>query len=52
MTNLKLKYSKIFKEKFKGNTITTNIVDTSANPTTDINVTYFNRRYETKKKFN
>ena len=44
MTDLKLKYSKIFKNKFQGSTATSNIASTSANPTTDINVNFFNKK--------
>jgi hypothetical protein len=43
MTDLKKRYSKIFKEKFQGSTVTSNIVDTSANTTTGNNVNYLNR---------
>ena len=43
MTDLKLKYSKIFKQKFAGNTATSNIVSTTASTTTDINPNFFNR---------
>ena len=44
MVDLKKKYSKIFKEKFVGTTVTTNIVDTSAQVNNSNNVNYFNRK--------
>ena len=44
MGDLKLKYSKIFTEKFQGGTVTSNIVDTSAETHNSKNVNFFNRK--------
>lgn len=42
--DLKKKYSKIFKDKFQGTTVTNNITDTSAESNNSNNVTFFNRK--------
>lgn len=43
MTDLKKKFKTMFDKKFSGNTVTSNIVDTSASTTTSPNVNFFNR---------
>ena len=44
MVDLKKKYSKIFKDKFQGATVTSNITDTSAESNNSNTVNYFNRK--------
>lgn len=44
MVDLKKKYSKIYKEKFQGRTVTSNITDTSAQVNNSNNVNFFNRK--------
>ena len=48
--DLKKKYSKIFKQKFSGNTATTNIVDVSAEVLNSENTNFFNRKEKTFTK--
>ena len=49
MVDLKKKYKKAFDAKFAGKTVTSNIVDTSAQVNNSNNINYFNRK-ETFKK--
>lgn len=44
MVDLKKKYSKIYKEKFQGRTVTSNIIDTKSDIQTPFETNYFNRK--------
>ena len=48
--DLKKKYTKIFTQKFSGNTATTNIVDVSAESLNSDNTNFFNRKERPFKK--